>query len=191
MEETAFDGKGRGWNEAIFIQLLAFPLTVIHHLKWKHWEQKFKWGRQLARFLRRKEERLIKKTQNMQSWWVSASVQGWGGGSYPACQPQGDVTLLSSVCDLQLVVVEARAERSASLSQAHVHDALPFPRVLKQLWIWGGKAASREAHRVRIKSTVKAAQRNQFYLQNRALRIIFERQTWSFSVLNTKALSWS
>lgn len=56
------------------------------------------------------------------------------GASYPACQPQGDVTLLSSICNLQLIVVEACVERSAGLSQAHVHDALPFTNVLQQLW---------------------------------------------------------
>lgn len=56
--------------------------------------------------------------------------------SYPACQPQGDITLLSSIGDLKLIVVEACVERPTGLSQAHVHDALPFAHVLQQLWRW-------------------------------------------------------
>lgn len=67
------------------------------------------------------------KTDTWWLWWK------WGG-SHPACQPQGDITLLSSICDLQFIVVEACVERPTGLSQANVHDALPFTHVLQQLW---------------------------------------------------------
>lgn len=60
-------------------------------------------------------------------WWLKR------GGYYPACQPQGDVTLLSSIFDLQFIVVEACIDRSPCDSQAYVHDAIPLPGVFQQL----------------------------------------------------------
>lgn len=33
-----------GWNETIFILLLAFPLSVIHHPDWKQWARWCIWG---------------------------------------------------------------------------------------------------------------------------------------------------
>lgn len=48
-------------------------------------------------------------------------------------QPQGDIALLSRVHNLHLKVMAAGAEWVPSLSQPHVHDALPLPQILQQL----------------------------------------------------------
>lgn len=53
--------------------------------------------------------------------------------THPSGQALGDVALLPSIHDLQLVVVAAGGERLPGLGQAHIHDALPFPHILQEL----------------------------------------------------------
>lgn len=157
-----------GWNETIFILLLAFPLLVIHHSDWKQWERwstqettmtECFWGTwegssypairaklpnshflflQFGKILLSPPSIICPAAHKHLKEAVNCSLaahrdgitqfglkcfpfmepevkrwRGWWSGwsrlwmcertncvSYPSCQPQGDITLLSSICDL-------------------------------------------------------------------------------------------
>lgn len=85
----------------------------------------------------------IAQTGNCDDTGVCGNTGDYGDDSHPARQPHGDITLLSGVGDLQLVVVETCAERPTGLSQTHIHDALSFTHVLQQL-----RKTERERHTI-------------------------------------------
>ena len=148
---VSMENQTRGSNETIFILLFAFSLLVIHHSDWKQWGNAKGWEGKTLKTGQSANLYLYLFIACAMSCQCQAETDTYGElmmmllitmcfywrpvreGSYPACQSQGDVTLLSRVCDLQLVVVAACAEGPASLGQAHIHDALPLPHVLQQL----------------------------------------------------------
>lgn len=65
---------------------------------------------------------------------ITADTSNAVWGSYSSSEAQCDVALLSRVHNLHLEVVAPGAERLASLSEPHIHDALSLSYVLQQLW---------------------------------------------------------